>query len=143
VEVLEVARETVREAEARAARHGVDVVVEAERGVSAELRRAAFAILLRALVDHAIAATPRGGKVVVRLIGREGGIELAVEDGGPGVPENVRSALMLHRVDPTSLGRPAGLALLIAATLAPYLGSPLGMRERDGRTEVFTRLAPN
>jgi hypothetical protein len=98
-------------------------------------------VFVRSLIDHAIAATPRGDQVVVRIVVRDDTAELAVDDGGPAVAEPARADLMSHRVDPARFGRPSGLSLLVAATLAPCLGSALGLREREGRTEAFTRLS--
>jgi two-component system sensor histidine kinase/response regulator len=45
------------------------------------------------LLDNALRYTPRGGKVSVSLRRIEGEVELAVEDTGPGVPEEARARI--------------------------------------------------
>jgi len=52
-----------------------------------------------------------------------------VSDGGPVVPAAVRTDLLEHQVDPTSLGRPPGPALLIAQVVTTYLGGTLKLGE--------------
>jgi len=66
---------------------------------------------------------------------------LSVEDGGPVVPEASRTAVIQHRTDPTSFGRPAGVSLLVADVLSGVLGSGAGLREgTQGRSEVWAVL---
>jgi two-component system OmpR family sensor kinase len=134
-------REAASATDARAARHGVRVDVELDTDLTLTAPREALLVLLRALLDHAIAATPKGGSVTLSLRKEGSVVALAVEDGGPSVPEGARSNLLRNRLDPRSLGRPAGPALLIADTFAAYLGWPLTIGEgASGRTTVRARL---
>lgn len=123
-----VAREAVALAEVRAARHGVSVTLEVAPATVAA-SEALVTLLARALVDHAIGATPRGGKVTVRVAAP--GV-LAVEDGGPVVPAASRDALLRGDVDPSSLGRPAGISLIIGHAAAGRAGASLELGEGDG-----------
>ncbi len=100
-------------------------------------------MLLRALLHHAIAATPRGGEVSLSVVATEMGMMLSVEDGGPVVPEASRTAVIQHRTDPASFGRPAGVSLLVADVIGGVLGGGVGMREGGagaGRNEVWSVL---
>jgi signal transduction histidine kinase len=139
-DVAAMVREAVEDAEARAARHGVRLRLQIAPRLEGRTSRGPFAALVRALLDHAIAATPRDGEVVLCVTAPRG-LLLVAEDGGPSVPVPSRSALVASRVDPTSLGRPAGLALLIAEAVATYLGGALLLEESEtGRAETRVTL---
>jgi two-component system, OmpR family, sensor kinase len=140
VNVADLARDVLNGAEARAARHGVRLSADLPATAEAQARPHTLTLMLRSLMDQAIAATPRGSEVALRLTAVEGGLELRVHDGGPAVPENARADLLAHRLDPTSVGRPAGLALFVAATAAAYLGAPLAFGEASGHTFVAAKL---
>ena len=131
-------REVVAGAERRASRHGVKLVLDATRSSAKLAESQVLTVLLRSLLDHGIAATPRGGEVhvLVRAHATDA-IEITVRDGGPGVPPRARDDLLYHRVDPTSMGRPAGATLLIAHTAADLLEASISLREGpDGGLEV-------
>jgi len=130
-------RDLVSQAEARAARHGVTLDTELPATLEVTLRAAAFSLVARSLVDQAIAATPRDGRVNVRLRAQGAGYRLEVEDGGPAVPAAARQDFLRRRSDPSSLGRPEGLSLLIAEVAAPLLGATLALGETPtGRAVV-------
>lgn len=114
---------------ARAARHGVKLEVDAGPQAEIRARPQALALLLRCLVEHAISATPRGGTVRVATARTGGDVVVSVEDGGPVVPASAHADLLEHRVDPASLGRPPGIALLSATVTAAYLGAALFVGE--------------
>jgi signal transduction histidine kinase len=143
VNVADLARDVASGAEARAARHAVRLTVELPASAEATVRPSAFTLMLRALLDQAIAATPREAQVTLRLDPVDGGFELRVADGGPTIPDSARADLLAHRLDPTSVGRPAGPALLVAATAAAYLGAPLSLGELSGRTFILARVRSN
>jgi signal transduction histidine kinase len=140
VNIADLAREVASAAEARAARHGVKLTIDLPGVAETSVRPRALTLMLRSVLDQAIAATPRDSGVALRMRAIEGGFELRVDDGGPSVPENARADLLAYRLDPTSIGRPAGPALLIAATAAAYLGAPLSFGEASGHTFVAARF---
>jgi len=140
VNVGELASQAVAGAGARAARHGVDVSVEGGTKLAIETRPGALELLLRALLDHAILATPREGSVSLRLEAADGQLVATVSDGGPTVPEGARADLLAYRVDPASFGRPVGPALLVAATVAAHLGGTLVVRQGGQRIEAVAKL---
>lgn len=142
VDPREFAERAVHASEARAARSGVELVLHAEQCSPVSVRPKAFELLLKTLVDHAISATPRDGRVSIRLAPLPSGVEVCVQDGGPVVPDTARSDILRRRVDPTALGRPAGLSLLAAHTLAAHLGGNLTLRQSaEGRAETHVALA--
>ncbi len=141
IDVSELARGAVQSVESRAARHGVTVSPRLPEQAKFESKTSELRVLLRALLHHAIAATPRGGEVMLSVVPTEMGMLLSVEDGGPVVPEASRTAVIQHRTDPASFGRPAGVSLLVADVIGGVLGSGAGMREgTGGRNEVWVVL---
>jgi hypothetical protein len=136
-DVAQELREAVAAAESRAARHAVAIQVEAPPKLEAETRRAVLGLVMRCLMDHAIAATPRDQHIKIVLEGQGPGFVLRMEDGGPTVPAVSRLDLLRRRMDPTSVGRPEGLALPVAEAGAALLGARIGFAETgEGRSEV-------
>src|SRR6478752_10069077 len=140
IDVGELAREALQSVETRAARHGVSLTPRVPEHALFESKTSELRVLLRALLHHAIAATPRGGEVSLAIVPTEMGMMLSVEDGGPVVPEASRTAVIQHRTDPASFGRPAGVSLLVADVIGGVLGSGSGVGMREGtagRAEVW------
>jgi two-component system OmpR family sensor kinase len=129
VDAAKVLRDCAAEAESRAARNGIRLVLETPSELVLSTRPKAFALLARTLVDHAISASPRGTKVAISAAEAGDGARLMVSDGGPVVPASARGDVLEHGVDPASLGRPPGPALLVAQVVAGYLGGSLKIGE--------------
>ncbi len=98
--------------------------------------------IARILVENALVHTPPGTVVQVRTGVRDGHVTLAVEDAGPGVPEDER-ARVFERFE--RLGGPvasgSGLGLAIARELALLMGGEVTLESRPGRT-VFALVLP-
>ncbi len=109
-------------ADSRAARHGVTLRVDAPTEAPYMGCRGLLSLLLRALTDQAIAATGMGGEILLSLRPLSIGLELAIEDGGPVVPESAQGPLVRGVGDPSSLGRPGGLSWVLAGSVAQALG---------------------
>lgn len=133
-EVVEVAAGKVRR---EAAERGVSLETGGEPGAALSGRRGNLAILvLRNLLQNALEATPRGGRV--RLACRalpEGATEFVVEDGGPGLPAAVRARLF----QPVPSGKPggSGLGLALSAQIAQQAGGRLELARSDERGTSF------
>ena len=141
VDVSELARQALQSVEARAARHGVSLASSVPEQALFETKLTELRVLLRALLHHAIAATPRGQPIHLSIVPTELGMLVSVEDGGPIVPEASRTAVIQHRTDPASFGRPAGVSLLVADVIGGVLGSGAGMRAGvKGQSEVWVVL---
>jgi two-component system OmpR family sensor kinase len=133
--------QAVQKTEARASRGAVELSVAAGSAMNVRVRPALFELLMRCLLDHAVQASPKGGHVKAQLVPTGLGIALAVSDEGPKVPEGSRLDVLRHRVDPTSFGRPAGLALLVADAAAAALDAELELRESaTGGSELWVTL---
>ncbi len=142
VDVARTAREVATDAEARASRHDVTFQLTTPAQLSIASRPRALSLLLRALLEHAIAATPKGGTVRMFVTDENGAVKVAVADGGPAVPSAASADLLEHRIDPASLGRPPGFGLLVAQVSATYLGFIVEFADSAEATTAVVRLRP-
>jgi two-component system OmpR family sensor kinase len=134
-------RESAAQLEPRAARGQVALKLGTTSGLTLKAARAPLDLLIKSLLNHAIAATPRGGRVVAEAHRTELGLVLSVTDGGPPVPEASRWETIRHHSDPTRLGRPAGVSLVLADAAATALAADLELRESpDGHSEVWVNF---
>jgi two-component system OmpR family sensor kinase len=142
LDIEDLCKRVAAEAEGRAARHGVQLEVAAAGAGSLITAPGALSLLLRSLIDHAIAATPRDAAVRLAAGPCDGGVVLRCQDGGPAVPAHLRDDLLHHRVDPTSLGRPTGVALLIVAAAAAHLAAAVELADGDDGLVVQVTVPP-
>jgi len=140
-ELLDVSAElksAVAQVEGRAGRTQVTLNVKPLDGAQLKVARAPFGLLLRSLLLHAISATARGGVVNAAIYRTELGIALSVVDGGPAIAEASRWEVIRHQTDPTRLGRPTGVSLVLADVVAIMLSADLELRESaSGHTEAW------
>jgi two-component system OmpR family sensor kinase len=136
IDVIDVVRAEVRALEARIARTGVEVRVvlvpdEPTTRAPARVSPRSTSVLVRELVAHAIAATPRGGSVTVTVRAREEGLgtRIIVDDGGTILPSAARRALLALEVEPGTFGRPSGVGLFVAAEIAAAQGALLEIED--------------
>jgi signal transduction histidine kinase len=129
VDVAAVVRDAVLGSESRAGKQGVTVSVDVPEALRLKTKKGAFGVLVRMLLMHAVAATPRAGSVVVSCFRTEIGVALRVEDGGPAVPEAARDAMLRQGADSSGSGRPGGITLLAASVTAARLGAMLELRQ--------------
>lgn len=141
VSVAELVKSAVLDAEPRALRHGVTIVTKGPATLRLTTRPKALLALIRALLHHAISATPREREIALSAYAVEAGVMISAQDGGPSVTEAHRADVLRNRTDPSALGRPSGVALLIAEAAAESLGATLELRDGpDGQAEVWTLL---
>jgi two-component system OmpR family sensor kinase len=141
VSISDLVKTAVSDAEPRALRHGVSIEAKGPPNLRITSRPRTLLALLRAMIYHAIAATPRDGEIIFSAYAVETGILLSAQDGGPAVTEAHRAEVLRNRTDPSAFGRPSGVLLLIAEAAAESLGGTLEMRDGpDGQAEVWTLL---
>jgi signal transduction histidine kinase len=141
IRLNDLVEDALADASARAARQGVTLDLKAAPELRLKTRPKTLLLLLRALLQHAISATPRGGQVLLCAYTVETGVLVSVQDGGPAVPEAARADVLENRVDPSALGRPTGMALSIAAAAAESLGSSVELRDGpEGQFEAWVML---
>jgi signal transduction histidine kinase len=115
------------ELEPRATRRGVTLKSHILPHADVGTRPIAAALVVRTLVADAIAATPHGGEVRVKLEPIETGYRLLVEDGGRPLSPDTLHALAVDQVDPSKVGRPATGAIACAEMLARHIRVELGV----------------
>lgn len=97
------------------------------------------------ILDNAITATPRSGKILVELARRKGGARIVISDNGPGMtPTEVARALDDFRADPDGqkVERRQGLGLPLARRLIEAHGGRLELASQKGAGTTVTIHLP-
>ena len=102
---------------ARAERRGVDLVVELSGDLSLEGDREALLLAVSNLVGNAVDFTTAGDRVELRLSGNSTGLQVSVDDSGPGVDPEDREVIFVpfrqgRRRPGQRMGYGLGLALV-------------------------------
>jgi two-component system, OmpR family, sensor kinase len=127
--VADLLRDVLQSDLVRAARHDVRVVVEAPETVEEVTATGALTVLLHALLDHAISASPAGSEVLVTMTEDAGAISIAFDDAGPPLPAPARSGVLSREFEVIAHGRPTGLSLIAAYGIAANLRLPLEIED--------------
>ena len=134
VDMAAVAREVAEAMAPRLRAGGVLLALEADEPLPSPvgdgflLRQA-----LENLVDNAVAFSPPGGTVQVALRARGGGIEVDVEDEGPGVPGYAidQAFERFYSLPRPGGGRSSGIGLTFVAEVAQLHGGRAWLHNRD------------
>jgi signal transduction histidine kinase len=103
--------------------------------------------VLENLVSNAIKHTPRAGKVRIRVASHDGGVLVAVEDEGPGVPAEAKPRIFekfgaaVVRRDQTY--HSVGLGLAFCRLVAEAHGGSIAVSDATPRGSVFTVMLPS
>jgi signal transduction histidine kinase len=136
VELLPFITRIVREREEALESRGLTLDLRGDRTsgkVMADVRQLGRAI--GNLLDNAIAATPKGGRVLVSLSRRKQGVRIVISDNGPGMrPSELARALDGYRIgaDGKPEGKRGGLGLPLARQLVEAHGGRLDMQSEKG-----------
>jgi two-component system, OmpR family, sensor kinase len=128
-DVADLLRDIVREDTVRAARHDVRLVVEAPSDAHEMVPVGALTVLLHALLDDAINASPPGSQVTITLTERENGLSITFDDAGTPLPVVARSGVLSREFETVAAGRPAGLSLIAGHAIAAHIRMPLTFSE--------------
>jgi signal transduction histidine kinase len=133
--------ESVQECQAAAAERRVALRLECPETINLTLDKLKMKQALVNILHNAIEASPPGGEVAVRAGRRDGGVEVAVSDQGPGVPEGDREAVFAPFF--TTKERGTGLGLAIAREFTEAHGGQLRVEGRtDGAGATFIVRLP-
>jgi signal transduction histidine kinase len=91
------------------------------------------------LLSNAFRATPNGGRIQLELAQENGTVQVAVEDNGPGIPDEQRERLFRPFV---SRSGGTGLGLAIAKELSNALGGRIELQSEVGRGSRFELVLP-
>jgi signal transduction histidine kinase len=140
-DLAELLREVVNSAEGRAQRQDVELVLQADEGLTLKTRASVLTLLLRNLFDQAIQATPRRSNVTITLR-RDDTPEakrysLRIMDGGPPIPDGALPGLLQGTADPSAIGRPSALSWIVVGATTEALGLTIEVGESASqRSEV-------
>ncbi|WP_197524623.1 sensor histidine kinase [Botrimarina hoheduenensis] len=110
IDLLGIVREVINELHPVAERLGAKLILRdpARRPLEVTADPEQMAVAVRAVIDNALEAVGQGGQVeVVCRVEALSGVEIRIDDDGPGIP----SAIRPHVFDPFFSGREAGRGL--------------------------------
>lgn len=145
LDLAELARATTTEWVPRALARNIDLGFDGATGAIIEGDRVLLTEMLSNLLDNAIRYTQTGGQVTVRVSTTEAGVQLCVEDNGPGIPVEERERVFerFHRL----LGNGAdgcGLGLAIVREIAQGHGARVRLEPgAGGGTRVTVEFRPS
>ncbi len=131
----------------RAARHGIDLHLEADERLGeivADERKVKQVLLNR--LSNAVKFTPEGGRVELRAVPTDGGVEMSVIDTGIGIaPENQELIFEEFRQvggDYAHKREGTGLGLTLARKLVELHGGRIWVKSQLGQGSTFTFSIP-
>lgn len=102
--------------------------------------------ILSNLLDNAMKYAPTDTTITLRVRGAEGGVELVVQDEGPGIPAEQQDRIFdrFYQVDQTSTRAVGGtgLGLYICRRLTEVIGARIALDRSDEHGSVFSLLIP-
>jgi signal transduction histidine kinase len=131
----------------RAARHGIELHLEVDGGVGAIVadERKVKQVMLN-LLSNAVKFTPEGGRVDVRTVPTDGGVEISVADTGIGIaPENQELIFEEFRQvggDYAHKREGTGLGLTLARRFVELHGGRIWVKSQPGQGSTFTFSIP-
>lgn len=137
IELLPFVTRLVEERSPAVREAGIELDLRADKGagrLTGDRRRLGRAV--GHLIDNALAATPRGGRILVELAGRKGKARIVVSDNGPGMdPATLARALEGIKVsaDGKTVERRQGLGLPLARQLIEAHGGTLELISEPGQ----------
>lgn len=144
LELLPFATRIVREREAAIVAAGLSLDLRGGQTVKVEADPRQLGRALGQLLDNAIVATPKGGKILVDLSRKTDGVRIVVSDNGKGMSrDELRRALEGLRTGAD--GRPErrqGLGIPLARQLVEAHGGTLDILSRPGEGTTATILLP-
>jgi signal transduction histidine kinase len=131
----------------RAVRHGIDLHLDADPALGPLVadERKIKQVMLN-LLSNAVKFTPEGGRVDVRAVPTDGGVEISVTDTGIGIaPENQELIFEEFRQvggDYAHKREGTGLGLTLARKLVELHGGRLWVKSQVGQGSTFTFSVP-
>jgi signal transduction histidine kinase len=121
----------------RALERGVQIEIETGEALpAAQLGEDRLRQVLLNLALNAIDATPTSGKVRLAARATPTGVELTVEDQGPGIPPELRPRIF-EPFFSTKRDRPGGLGLTISRRIVEESGGSIAVDDGPGGGAVF------
>jgi signal transduction histidine kinase len=145
-DLASIAARAVTSFEEAARQAGIHLVLEAPRPVMAHIDPERALQVIRILLDNAIAHTPPGGSIVVRVFERSGKAMLSVTDTGSGIaPDDLLHVFdRFYRADKSRSrsGGGMGLGLAIAKALMDAHHGEIAVESQPESGSTFTLIFP-
>lgn len=145
VSLSAVAHQVVEGLGSRAASHRIVFDLAGDPGKIVTDERRVYQILSN-LVDNALKYSPPDTTITLRVRGASGGIEVVVEDEGPGIPREQQDRIFdrFYQVDQTSTRAVGGtgLGLYICRRLTEVIGARIALERSDEHGSAFALLIP-
>jgi signal transduction histidine kinase len=136
-----VVAESLDECRVEAAQRGVTLCAECPPGINLMLDKLKMKQAITNVLRNAVEASRPAGEVVLRATIRNGSVEVAISDQGPGIPERDREAVFAPFFTTKEQG--TGLGLAIARQFTEAHGGHLRAESgRDGRGATFVFSLP-
>lgn len=147
VDAVGVARAAVEECASSAAIAQVSIELDAVDEAWVRADRSVLRRVLDNLLSNAFTHTPSGGTVEVTVLGRPEGVEISVEDSGPGIPEEHRDTIFdkYRQVDgsePTGASN-RGLGLTFCKMAIEAHGGTIWVEQAPGGGARFRTILPD
>jgi two-component system phosphate regulon sensor histidine kinase PhoR len=146
LDAAEVARGVLRNLEPRFRERSIETHLSDSGAPAARADRRALEQVLENLLDNAAKYTESGGRVDVRVAGRDDRVQVEVADTGIGIPEADRARIFerFYRVDKArsrALGG-TGLGLAIVKHLVQTMGGEISVESSPGAGSTFRFTLP-
>ncbi len=103
--------------------------------------------VLSNLITNAIRHTNEGGKIIVKAVEKENGVEITVKDTGEGIPKEDLDLVFerFYRADPSrqTTSSQSGLGLSIAKALVEAHGGTVDVQSEIGKGSTFSLFLPD
>jgi two-component system OmpR family sensor kinase len=146
VDLPALARLTISDVVAAAQARRIDIGLDQADAAVVPGHPEALRMLLRNLLDNAVKYTPEGGRVDLRIAADDSGVEVQVDDSGPGLPVEERERVLdrFYRAGQaqTAQAPGSGLGLAIVKSIADLHGATVALdaSERLGGLRVVVRF---
>lgn len=144
LELLSFVTEIVRERETAIGEAGLTLDLRGNPGGAIEADRRQLGRAIGHLIDNAIAATGKGGRILVDIARTQDGARIVISDNGPGMskPELTRLLDGLRVRPDGKVERRQGLGLPLARQLVEAHGGTLTLESRKGAGTTAMILLP-
>jgi two-component system sensor histidine kinase QseC len=138
VDLARVVRAELAEINPRAIEKDLEIALDVDAyAPSIEGWEPGVAVLVRNIIDNAVAHSPPHGRIDIAIRSRDGTAVLAVSDQGPGIPAELRTRVFARFRRGVENGEGSGLGLAIVARIAELHGAEVRLGDsRDGGLRI-------
>lgn len=141
MELREVTREVISELSPSALEKGIEMELDACEQVAFCGNKQLIVIMLNNLLNNAIKFTPQGGTLRIYLAKVTHGVSMAVEDSGPGIPDEIKKWVFERRKRVSSgRGGGSGLGLSIVKEICNLHHATITLKDKPEGSGLIVKL---